>query len=207
YDKAATLRASLSGRTVIAASIAFAVFVIGSVLVSGLDRNLKADMMQAAWTFHQAWSIDGPTGQNQPAIVNADYVKAMPEAYIPDLSAARLSIVHTSVKPISGNRRALLVGYRGTRGCKISLAVFPAPNSPLHPLGKEPSPSKRGTNEAYSWRAGSLGYVIMSDGMDTKRFKNLAQSVHQSSQRHLPFDDLTRMALRVSRDLSAPCLT
>jgi anti-sigma factor RsiW len=198
-----TLKRLVGARSTIAASIAFAMFVAGSVLVSSFDRNLKADMMQQAWVLHQGWTLDtgGPA-----VLVNTDYIKALPQAYIPDLTAARLSIVHASVKPISGNRNALLVGYRGTRGCKISLAVFPAPNSPTDPLDEEPNLSIYGNNEAYSWRTASLAYVIMSDGMDSERFRMLAKSVHLASRQHFPFNDRTRMALRKSRDKSAPCL-
>ncbi|MBC8338593.1 MAG: hypothetical protein ISR51_02315 [Rhodospirillales bacterium] len=205
-DRADPLKASLSGRSVIAASIAFAMFMTGSILVSFLDRNLKADMMQNAWLMHQGWSIDAPAQtKTQPGFINADYIKALPEAYIPDLTAARLTLIHTSVKPISGNSKALLVGYRGTRGCKISLTVFPAPNSPIDPLGEEMSLSTHGNSEAYAWRAGSLGYVIMSAGMDSLRFRTLARSVHRTSRIHLPFDSQTRLALQKSRDKSAPC--
>ncbi|MBL4691441.1 MAG: hypothetical protein JKY68_08305 [Rhodospirillales bacterium] len=180
-------------------------FAAGSVLVSSLDKNLKGDMMQQAWRLHQSWSLDISGDAYQAISVNADYIKALPEAYIPDLTAARLTLVHASVKPISRNRRALLAGYRGTRGCKISLAVFPIPNSAIDSLGKKPVLSKRGYNEAYAWRTGSLGYVIMSDGMDSNRFRMLAQSVQQTSLRHFPFSSETRMALRESRDKSAPC--
>jgi hypothetical protein len=67
-------------------------------------------------------------------------------------------------------------------------------------------PFRDGNNEAYGWRAGPLGYVIMSDGMDSGRFRLLAESVRQTSRQHVPFDKETRMALRESRDKSAPCL-
>jgi hypothetical protein len=183
----------------IAASIAFLMFIAGSILVSSIDQSLVADMQQQAWKLHRTWSIDTPAS---PAVINADYVAAMPEAYVPDLTAARLTIVHTAMKPLFGNRRALLVGYRGTRGCKISLAVFPVPNN----LGETLRPSPDGNMEGFIWRAASLGYVIMSDGMDSGRFRMLAESVHRTIRQHLPFDKNTRTALRESRDKSAPCL-
>ncbi len=187
---------------VIAAGIAFLMFVAGSILVSGLDNTLRADMLQRAWQMHRDWSIEKTVSQAAAGVINADYAAAMPEAYVPDLSAARLSIVLTAMKPFTGTRRALLVGYRGSRGCKISLAVFPAPMT----LGESLSPSPDGDQEGFSWRAGSLGYVIMSDGMDSNRFRMLAESVHRTTRQHLPFSGKTRVALRESRDNSAPCL-
>ena len=46
----------------------------------------------------------------------------------------------------------------------------------------------------------------MSDGMDTGRFRLLAESIRDTSRKLVPFDEQTRMALRESRDKSAPCL-
>ncbi len=189
-------------RAAIAASIAFLIFVAGSVLVSTYDRSLKADLLQHAWQLHNGWSIDQKAMLTNTGIVRANYAKTIPEVYIPDLSAARLSLVHVAVKPFSGSRKALLAGYRGSRGCKISLTVFPAPLS----LGEEMSAIRDEKNEGYAWRTGSVGYILMSAGMDSERFRMLAASVRQTSLQHLPFDKQTRMALRESRDNSAPCL-
>lgn len=198
----AASRPSANRSGALAAGIAFLMFVAGSILVSGLDNTLRADMLQRAWQMHRGWSIEKTVSQAAAGMINADYAEAMPEAYVPDLSAARLSIVLTAMKPFTGTRRALLVGYRGSRGCKISLAVFPAPMT----LGELLSPSPDGDQEGFSWRAGSLGYVIMSDGMDSNRFRMLAESVHRTTRLHLPINGKTRVALRESRDNSAPCL-
>ena len=186
----------------IAACIGFALFVAGSVLLSGFDRNLGSEWLARAWQMHRSWSIEGVTAQTRASLLLAKYVDAVPGAYVPDLSASRLTLVHVTAGPLAGQRRALLAGYRGTRGCKISFLVFPS----LGALSEELSPFRDGKNEAYGWPAGSLGYVIMSDGMDTERFRLLAESVRHTSRRNLPFDEKTRMALRESRDKSAACL-
>ncbi len=53
---------STSGRGMaIAASIAFVVFIAGSVLVSTLDRDVGADWLAEAWQIHRGWSIEGLT--------------------------------------------------------------------------------------------------------------------------------------------------
>ncbi len=189
-------------KTAIAASIAFLMFIAGSILVSTYDRSLKTDLLQHAWQLHNGWSFGKETPQTQAGVIHADYANAFPEAYVPDLSAARLSLVHVTMKPFSGNRKALLAGYRGTRGCKISLTVFTA----AHSISEEMSAIRNGNNEGYVWRAGSLGYALMSAGMDSTRFKVLAQKVYKTSFQRLPFDKQTRMALRKSRDSSAPCV-
>jgi len=186
----------------VAASIGFALFVAGSVLMSGLDRNLGSEWHSRAWQIHRGWSIDGMTAQTRSPLLLAQYDDALPGAYVPDLSASRLSLMHVAVVPFPREQRALLAGYRGTRGCKISLLVFRS----LGELGEILNPFHDDKNEAYSWRAGTLGYVIMSDGMDSDRFRLLAESVRHTSRQHVPFDKKTRMALRESRDKSAPCV-
>jgi anti-sigma factor RsiW len=188
-------------RTAIAAGIAILVFIAGSLLVSSLDRNVSADLIARAWHTHRGWSIESVTAQSRATLLLAQYTEAVPGAYVPDLSASRLSLVHTAVLSFAQQRQVLLAGYRGTRGCKISLLVFRS----LDALGEALSSFRDGGNEAYGWRAGLLGYVIMSDGMDSGRFKQLAESVRRSSRSHTPFDDETRIALRKSRDKSAPC--
>ncbi len=193
---------TVSRPAAIAASIGFALFVAGSVLLSGFDRDLGSEWLARAWQMHRGWSIEGVTAQARSTLHLAQYAEAVPGAYVPDLSASRLSLVHTAVMSFTGERQVLLAGYRGTRGCKISLLVVPA----LGALSEALSPFRDGKNEAYGWRAGSLSYVIMSDGMDTSRFRLLAESIRHTSRQHIPFDEQTRMALRESRDKSAPCL-
>ena len=190
-------------RTVaIAACIGFALFIAGSVLVSSFDRDQGSAWLARAWQMHRGWSIESVAPQTRASLILAKYVDAVPGAYVPDLSASRLTLVHVTAGPMTGQRQALLAGYRGTRGCKISLLVFPS----LDALSEALSPFRDGNNEAYGWRAGSLSYVIMSDGMDTGRFRLLAESVRRTSRQRVPFDEETRMALRESRDKSAPCL-
>jgi hypothetical protein len=162
---------------------------------------LDSFMRGKAWQTHRGWSIEGVTAQSRATLLLAQYAEAVPGAYVPDLSASRLSLVHTAVSSFTRQRQVLLAGYRGTRGCKISLLVFRS----LGTQGEALSPFRDGKNEAYGWRVGPLGYAIMSDGMDSGRFRQLAESVRRSSRNHAPFDEETRIALRESRDKSAPC--
>jgi hypothetical protein len=178
------------------------VFIAGSILVSNLHRNPRGDWLARAWQVHRGWSVEGMTAQTRPTLLFAQYAETVPGAYVPDLSASRLSLVHAAVAPFTGKRRVLLAGYRGSRGCKISLLVFPSAGA----LGEVLSPFRDGNNEAYGWRAGLLDYVILSDGMDSDRFRLLAESVRHASRQHLPFDNEMRIALRKSRDESAPCM-
>ena len=184
----------------IAACFAFFLFVAGSVFLSGLDRSLGGKWLMHAWELHQGWSIDQPA-DGRAGLLPARFTEAVAGAYVPDLSASKLSLVFATVREFSDNWKALLVGYRGTRGCKVSLVAFAHPQD----LGETLRYIREGRNEAYAWRAGSLAYVLMSDGMDSNRFRLLAESVRYTSRQHLPFDKKTVLALRKSRDKSAPC--
>jgi anti-sigma factor RsiW len=193
---------SKSGRAAaIAAGIALVVFIAGSILVANFDRSPGAHWLARTWQVHHGWSVEEATAQPRPGLQFAQFAEAVPDAYVPDLSASRLSLVHAAIVPFTGRQRALLAGYRGTRGCKISLLVFSSPRD----LGEGLSAFYEDGNEAYGWRTASLGYVILSDGMDSARFRLLAETVHKASRRHLPFDEETRIALRNSRDYSVPC--
>lgn len=192
-----------SGRGIaVAASIALVVFIAGSILVTRATSSPGADWLARAWHIHRDWSEKEVTAQNRPTLHFARHAEAVPGAYVPDLSASRLSLVHAAMVPFTGDRQVLLAGYRGTRGCRISLLIFPAAEA----LGDGLTAFRDGNDEAYGWRVGRLGYVIMSDGMDSDRFALLAESVHKTSMEHLPFDTETRVALRRSRDHSAPCV-
>ncbi|MAF95368.1 MAG: hypothetical protein CMM60_06400 [Rhodospirillaceae bacterium] len=184
----------------IAVCFAFLLFVAGSVFLSGFDRPLGGKWLLSAWELHQGWSIDQPA-DGRAGLLPARFTEAMPGVYVPDLSASRLSLVHVKVRKFFDSRKALLVGYRGSRGCKVSLVAFARPQD----LGETLRFIREGSNEAYAWRAGSLAYVLMSEGMDSNRFRLLAESVRQTSGQHLPFEKRTVMALRKSRDKSAPC--
>jgi anti-sigma factor RsiW len=194
---------STGGRTLaIAASIGFALAVAGSVLLSGLGRDSGSEWQARAWQIHRAWSMDGVTAQVRSTILLAHHTETVPGAYVPDLSASRLSLVHVAVAPFGGEQRALLAGYRGSRGCKISLLVFPSRDV----LDVRLKHFRNAKNEAFAWETGPIGYMILSDGMDSDRFRLLAESVRHSSLQHRPFDKKTRTALRQSREKSAPCL-
>lgn len=186
----------------VAAGIALVVFIAGSILMTRFTHDPGIDWLARVWQIHHGWSVNAVSSQGRSTVQLAQRIEAMPQAYVPDLSASRLSLVHAAVVPFTANRQALLAGYRGSRGCKISLLIFPSPDA----LGDALSPFRDGHNEAYGWRVGGLAYVILSDGMDSARFRLLAESVRNTSKQHLPFDTQTRLALRKSRDQSAPCI-
>ncbi len=176
-------------------------FIAGAILMSNFYGNSSANWLARAWSAHRSWSVESELAQTRPVSGVLQFAKAVPGAYVPDLSASRLTLVQVSAEPFTGTQRMLLAGYRGSRGCKISFLVFPSAG----PLEEGLSHFRDGDNEAYGWRAGDLSHLILSDGMDSARFRLLAESVRQTSFERLPLDEKTRLALRESRDASAPC--
>tara|TARA_R110001592_G_scaffold125225_3_gene334674 strand:+ start:761 stop:1540 length:780 start_codon:yes stop_codon:yes gene_type:complete len=182
-----------------AASIAVALFLGGAAFLSGMDRpTAGAGWLAEAWQAHLTWTAETSAPD---ALVRVHQAKHFASAYVPDLTASRLTLIHSEVRAMIGGGQALLAGYRGTRGCKVSLIVFPAKGDLIDTL----RPFRRDGQEAYGWRVGRLDYLMLSDGMESRRFGLLAESVHAGSRRHAPFDAETRTALRESRDNSAPC--
>jgi anti-sigma factor RsiW len=190
------------GRLVaMAAAASLLLFVAGSALLMGRDGD--AGWLARAWEIHHGWSKTAePTVGNDPALLRVRFAEAVPDAYVPDLSAAQLFLVHAATMPFSGRDVALLVGYRGTRGCKISLIAFPSPDG----LAGVLNAFRQGRQEGYVWRTGALGYAILSDGMDSSRFRLIAESVRDASRLHRPIDAKTRTALRQSRYATPPCV-
>ena len=115
-------------RAAIAACAALVMFIAASVLVSDPGRDRRAEWLARSWQIHRDWSVDAAAAQSRPASLNRfrRHAPELPGAYVPDLSASRLSLVHSVVTPFTGSHKALLAGYRGTRGCKISLLIFPS---------------------------------------------------------------------------------
>ncbi|MAN80004.1 MAG: hypothetical protein CMM77_12385 [Rhodospirillaceae bacterium] len=182
-----------------AAAAAFLLFLGGAALLSGMDTaGTQAAWLADAWRAHRAWPAEQ---ERTRPFVPARHAGALAEAYVPDLSASRLTLIHSEVRPLGDGAQALLTGYRGSRGCKVSLLVFPSQGGLIAAL----RPFRREGQEAYGWQVGGLDYLLLSDGMESRRFALLAETVQAGSRRHAPFDAETRTALRQSRDRSAPC--
>lgn len=154
-----------------------------------LDRAIEA---------HRSWTAN--KGQKGAA----DLVKPASgtiNAYVPDLSTNGLSIGHVSERPGPSGEKLLVVGYVGTRGCRVTLLARTAPpEARTQPVYMEIGPVR-----AFSWRAGRLAYRMLAEGMAVPRFRLIADSVRRASLIHLPLDADTRMAMARSRAESPPC--
>ncbi len=188
----------------LAASLALALAIGAALYLAPWGGADHPALLAEAQTVHEAWA---GTDETAPAPIGAGIVLAAlhnagPGAYLPDLTAARLSLAR--IEPVtlpSQDGPALHIGYRGTRGCRVSLLVVAGGAAlPVAFTRYDDGPAR-----SYAWRTGTHGYLLTATGMDEARLALIARTVHRASLEHSPFDGETRSALAESRERSVPC--
>ncbi len=192
------------GWPALAASLAVAgVLAIAALLPSTSVTNAPT-WFTTYQKAHTAWATSDPAIHPEPVAdpLLSGLFHVGPETTLPDLTAAKLTIGR--VKVVSGGPGglpALHVGYKGSRGCRISLWVSQEPAQVVADFTRHSY--ERLT--AYSWRVGELTYVIMTEGMPVKRFEGIARAAYRYILEHRPLDKETRVALAQGRAESQPC--
>lgn len=198
---------------------ALALVVLGAALLySPEPQPERPAWLDFAQQLHEDWagtvgSGGGMVGPGEPTdqttdsagdLPTADHLLASlsrlgPAAMVPDLSSARLTVGY--LRPLSSAYgEGLHVGYRGTRGCRVSLIIMDgAGNLPETPTALGGGP------ERHAWRVGRLGYVLMASGMDPQHYAVILETVHRASRSAEPIGPETRTALRTSRSRARPC--
>ncbi|MEE8393841.1 MAG: hypothetical protein V3R66_05800 [Rhodospirillales bacterium] len=194
------------GIGMLAASIALLTFITGSILLSfSYDHPALPQWFTVAANSLESWPNEPDEGIPSTdliepvALVNGSLARV----YIPDLTAAKLFINHIEERTSTSAGSLKIIGYRGTRGCRVVLVVFVDSIS----FPAEMTLARDGLSRAYAWRAGPLGYSIIADGMDVSRFRLIVETVFEATRRHQAVDAETRVALGESRKNSASCLT
>lgn len=188
--------------------MAIAVFAVAAVGLGALywqwvsPRNLAEDVMLAA--AHASWlsgtDIASTGALSRPVHASA----AFANVYVPDLTASRLKIAHVGLSTLA-ERDRLVVGYEGTRGCRITLIVHEVSPGKAGDLTDTPLVWKRDGKLLAKWRVGGLDYAMVSSGMTRKRFDLIVDNVAAATVRHAPFNTDVRTALAESRAQSKPC--
>lgn len=184
-------------RVAMAASVAL---IVAAGAVFGLARLSGDTALDPAWALsaHASWAErPGSPGGVGRALAAA----AAPGLYLPDLSAAKLSIAHVGHAEGPAGGRATVVGYVGTRGCKVSLIIFPAAETAATPMER----IDRAPLLGYAWRVGRHGYAVVAEGMPEARLSLVAAGIREASLKRRPVGDDTRTALAESRAKSPPC--
>jgi hypothetical protein len=186
----------------IAACAALLIAVAAVALSFALFGGAPSADLAWARAAHRSWSgTAAAAGAAVPLPVAGAPAAFVPGAYVPDLAAAKLSVVHVGRARGPAGGAAMVIGYRGTRGCKVSLIVTAGAGRFTRALEAVVLTPYRG----FAWRAGRLDYLIVAEGMAQPRLALIARSVRATSLRRLPLDRKTRIALARSRAASPPC--
>lgn len=167
---------------------------------TGLEATL-----QTAETLHDTWLQGaGESAEPSAGVLLATLQDFGLPLQIPDLSDTRLSIAHIA---LTGPQRDVLhVGYLGTRGCQVSLLAFQSQDKAAAGFPQQLTHRTADGEEAYLWKAGSVAYVLLADGMESGRMALIARAVEEATRRLAPMSPKTRSALANNREKSAPCL-
>lgn len=189
----------------IAAAIAFALFLAGSTLLHLWPSPGNPSALAQAWSLHAEWENNPGVPAEPPSagLLLAALAELGPSAAVPDLSAAKLKLRHATLYGDTGGRRLLHAGYSGTRGCQVSLFVTEASSG----LATEVTDYGQGPEQAYGWRSGGLGYLVLARGMDPARLRLIAASVYKAVREQAPLGPRSQQALAKSRAESRPCLS
>ena len=162
--------------------------------------------LDTAWAAHDSWAGLHAKGTPNPDAdagqVLVAFSRLGSDAYLPDLTATKLTL--NWVVPVRlGERQtsAMHLGYRGTRGCQVSLFIL----SGGQDLPREFTGFGSGARRSYAWRSPSHGYLLMADGMDRDRFDLIARTLQEATRTRAPFGPEVRSALRASREASTAC--
>jgi anti-sigma factor RsiW len=195
-----------SRRPAWAAVAAALLLAAGLGLAAGIWPGKTAPQwLDQARAMHARWAVGAPGEPAGKASTASALILAAVEdfrrvPFVPDLSAGKLTLTSIDTTRIAESP-ALRLGYRGTRGCRVSLLILADP-------GQLPAELARFDTKAgaiYLWRAGGLGYAMLASSMDPARFQLLAETAHRTTHAHSQPDDRTRMALAESRANSKPC--
>lgn len=191
------VRISPSKRFAYAASlcVAIAMGAIASVQISQMGAREEA-WRSSAQTQHLIWAEHSKSEKN-PALFYA--ASDMANLIAPDLSGAELRLIAFDRLQLS-NLDAVRLGYAGTRGCRVSLYILDS-NTPAQSPGFAWS---KGT-EGAEWLAGRRRYILLSVGMDPRRFEHLAQTLKLMTREPNRFDAETRQQLANAKQAARPC--
>ncbi|MFK5997890.1 MAG: hypothetical protein QM492_07250 [Rhodobacterales bacterium] len=169
---------------------------VGWFSYSGFTQENR--LVAQAIKVHKAW-LQQPvqTAQNGRAALISFQTQA-PNIYVPDLAASKLRVAKVTAFGTGG----VHVGYIGTHSCHLSLFILPSDQAAAQAMRENTVRDSR----VFTWRANRLDYVLLAVGMDQTRLRLIAEDVFQATNLMQPFSQETRLALRLNRQNSQPCL-
>ena len=107
-----------------AACLAFLFVCAALFIYPAVEQRGGPSWLEAAWRLHDNWT---PPPRGFPERPDNWLVKASRQGaefasvYVPDLSATKLSVVFVDTEADVSGEPAVVIGYTGTRGCKLTL--------------------------------------------------------------------------------------
>ena len=190
----------------VAACLAVLLLSAGLLLAERMIGPGRASLVARGWAGHEAWLAGGAGGGVEPSFLLTALAGLGPQARVPQLDAAKLRLDHVAVLPGSGagsgeDGALLHLGYRGLRGCRLSLFIFAAEGGWPGDYASAAGEGRLGVG----WQVAGLGYLLLARGMDPVRFDLIAATVAEATRLRQPFDAAARSALRRSRETGPPC--
>ena len=162
---------------------------------------------ERAWDAHALWDVAAEhRPQDQPAALRAAQQKLGPAAFVPDLLSAGLVLERVAQGPTIDGRPSFHLGYRGARGCRLSLFMLPGSiglTAQMQDLGA--AETQAAGRQAVAWQAGGVSTLLLAEGMDPLRFAEIARRIFHASLEQRTFDAETRQALQRSHSESERC--
>jgi anti-sigma factor RsiW len=194
-------RASPSGWRFGALAASVAVMIAGAAALWSWSAGSGR---QSAWlgeavAAQHAWLDRGASLETGDRIEVA--LRAWDIARIPDLSEARLSLVHVALVPGDGRPQGVLLGYQGIHGCHVGLWI----GGTVSGLGDRPVKVESADVAGYAWRDAGTGYALLARGMDPGRLKLLADAVFRITRNGQRVDERIQTALRETTETGRPC--
>ncbi|KLN62605.1 hypothetical protein WH96_03835 [Kiloniella spongiae] len=127
----------------------------------------------------------------------------------PDLTGSKLYLVDLSISTFDRDD-AIVMHYRGLRGCRVSLLATPLQNGQkLHNSEIEEGFSDRvGAKNLVSdfWNGERFRFALLATGMEQKRFDSIATYLKLEGERNLPSsNDEVQYAMQQVYAQSTPC--
>ncbi|MEZ5830812.1 MAG: anti-sigma factor [Dongiaceae bacterium] len=183
---------------VIAAIVVFALIAAGALWHWLAPAAAEDAWLADAVAGYESW-LAADAGQPGDARIRLSVQEQQAEQ-VPDLSAAKLTLVHVSLAP-AGEGSGLFLGYEGIHGCRLGLWIGATDAA----LNDQPAAISSGALTGYAWRVDKASYALLSRGMDMERLKLFAQAVSRITHQQQRLDDAARVALSMTTGVGAPC--
>jgi anti-sigma factor RsiW len=181
-------RPKTARRWALAAAAVMLIVAAGSVFSVLIAPGHAERLRQAAVEAHGLWD-QRLAPREQPA-GGALLAAAVTVGLRPALELFGLQMVAAREVKV-GELSGLHLRYRGQRGCRVSVTIFPNAAA----FSADPTRSQRGALTVYEGLAGNAAYLVLAEDMDEDRLALVVSAVQSTLTRgRLPSDTRTAMA-------------